>query len=141
MKFRTQPTAETIIEKANRYLTKTNVAERYSKPGEFFYQDDALRLYLDLSRAFGRIPAEQRQETMKQVFAQLLKQHPTNHSLASVCSKLEALDLVEMHDAAASGLSDLVITAFGEDRIKYENLLVQARGYGLYSPQIDKLLT
>lgn len=139
MLFRSQPTGDSTIEQANRYLAKRRVAERYSKPGEFFYQEDAKVLHGTLSHAFERVPEKQRQEVMRQVFAQLLRQHPTNHSLAAVCRKLQGLALAEMHDSAALGLSDLVTTTFGEEKIKYENLLAQARGYGLYSPQIGQL--
>ncbi|MDP3765774.1 MAG: hypothetical protein Q8R04_04630 [Nanoarchaeota archaeon] len=143
-----------IIQEANRYLGRMGVVERYSKPGEFFDSDDALALHRILSHAFGSIPEEQRQETMKQVFAQLLKQHPTNHSLAAVCKKLEALDLVEMHDTAALGLEEIIekirsglgglpfnkeLKAMEEMNL-YENLLAQARDYALYSHLIGELI-
>ena len=145
---------DSIIQEANRYLARKNVVERYSKPGEFFYLDDALALHRILSHAFGGMPEEQREKTMREVFAQLLKQHSTNHSLAAVCKKLEALDLVEMHDAAASGL-DVIVgrirSGLGglpfneelramEEMDMYENLLTQARDNTLYSPIIGELI-
>lgn len=124
-------TSDDIVRKINRHFSTKRAAERYGKPGEFYYRDDAVWTRDYLARE-----TQGYSETTRKVLLEVIKSNPTNHSIAAACISLDALSLDEMNRAASEGLANIVSQYTGADietHERYQRLHLLAENGELFS--------